>query len=222
LFKVNEEKKFNSQTIICVARLVPIKNLENLLLAWKSVEEHNNIYKLVLLGDGASFNKLKNLVKTLGLNRVEFVGAVPNDNIREHLFRADAFILPSWSESWGLVVNEAMASGLPILLSNQINAADTLLMEGINGYSFCPADANEIKEKIIQFIDLPNYTKKSMSDNSLRIIDSMSYEQMGDGLLEALHLLKSQSRKKSGLLAHLAINLWFGRYNTMGWDSVNI
>jgi glycosyltransferase involved in cell wall biosynthesis len=222
LFKFKQQKRFDNRKIICVARLVPIKNLTNLLMAWKTVEEKSDHETLVILGDGSLSTELIGLRDRLGLRRVEFVGAIPNDLIPKYLFDSDAFILPSWSESWGLVVNEAMAAGLPVLLSNKVNAAETLLIEGINGYSFSPGDVQVMSKKIIQFIHLPTAHKEKMSASSLEIISSLSYDNMGNELLATLLLLKSMPVKKKGFLSNLLINFWDGRYNTQGWDTVSV
>jgi glycosyltransferase involved in cell wall biosynthesis len=222
LFKFKQKKRFDNRRIICVARLVPIKNLENLLKAWKNVEEGNDQDTLVLLGDGSQLKDLTLLRDQMGLKRVEFVGAIPNDSIPNHLFEADAFILPSWSESWGLVVNEAMAAGLPVLLSNKVNAADTLLIEGINGYSFAPSDVKGMSDQILRFINLSADAKGRMSESSLEIINSLSYENMGNELLTTLLWLKYKPLKKKRLLSNLLINFWDGRYNTQGWDTVAV
>jgi glycosyltransferase involved in cell wall biosynthesis len=222
LFKFKQQKRFDNRKIICVARLVPIKNLTNLLMAWKTVEDESDRDTLVILGDGTLSVELVALRDELGLKRVEFVGAIPNDLIPKYLFDSDAFILPSWSESWGLVVNEAMAAGLPVLLSNKVNAAETLLVDGINGYSFSPADVKVMSEKIVQFIQLPTELKEKMSANSLEIINTLSYENMGNELLKTLLLLKSMPVKKKSFIANLLINLWDGRYNTQGWDTISV
>lgn len=220
LFKVNDQKKFNNNKIICIARLVPIKNIQNLLRAWMFVEENNDSNTLIILGDGPLLPELKDFAKSNKLNRVAFLGAIANEKIPEYLYEADAFILPSLGESWGLVVNEAMAAGLPVLLSNKINAAGTLLKGGINGYTFNPDDLGEMQEKIIDFINLSDSAKKEMSANSLKVIDSMSYENMGNELLKTIFFLKTKQNKYTSLLPYIAINLWYGRYNTLGWDRV--
>lgn len=222
LFKFKQEKRFDHKKIICVARLVPIKNLENLLKAWQHVEQNTVDDKLIILGEGGLLADLLKLQKELGLKRVEFLGSMSNDCIPQHLFNADAFILPSWSESWGLVVNEAMAAGLPVLLSNQVNAANTLLKENINGYSFYPDNVEAIGEKLQQFMQLSELEKKEMSKNSLEIISKMNYENMGSELLTTLLLLQKQINKKNRLISYLLINLWHGRYNTLGWDAIRV
>jgi glycosyltransferase involved in cell wall biosynthesis len=217
-FQPKEAKRFDNRKIICVARLVPIKNLANLLRAWKSVEDLNTGNELIILGDGNLLDELKGLTSKFGLHYVRFLGAQPNSSIPQYLMDADAFVLPSWSESWGLVVNEAMASGLPVLLSDKVNAADTLLKDGVNGFRFSPSNVSDISEKLKKFIQLSERDKKQMSENSLKIISEMSFENMGSELLETLLLLKEKRNKRIPPVAYALINLWYGRYNTLGWD----
>jgi glycosyltransferase involved in cell wall biosynthesis len=220
LFKFKGKKKFRNNKIICVGRLVPKKNVRDLLAAWKFVEQHNDSYRLVVLGDGPLLPELKAYAGSIKLNRVTFAGAAANDEIPKYLHEADAFISPSLYESWGLVANEAMAAGLPVLLSDKFNAAGTLLKDGINGYIFDPYDLEGIQKKLIDFINLPHPEKEGMSANSLKIIAGMSFDHMGNELLAAINFLKTKPSKRPWLLQNLIINLWYGRYNTAEWDKV--
>ena len=220
LFMCKERKDTGINVFICVARLVPIKNICNLLRAWKLVEKRKQNCKLVIIGDGPEFVDLNELALNMSLKRVDFLGAVDNSEIPGHFYNSSAFILPSLSESWGLVVNEAMASGLPILLSNRINASDALLKEGENGFSFDPTNVKTIAEKMLAFINLACPEKKEMCNNSLKIINSMSYEVMGEELFNALTKISKVENRKPAILAAILINIWDGRYNTSGWDKL--
>ena len=220
LFKLNKPPKFDNNKILCVARLVPIKNFENLFKAWQLVEQENPYQELAIIGDGPLRQDLKELAGSLQLKHVSFLGIIPNDEIPEYMYEADAFILSSWSESWGLVVNEAMAAGLPVLLSDKINAAATLLKNDVNGYSFSPGNIEEMKQRILQYINLSLEDKIQMSVNSLKMIDTLSYDAMGQELLTTLRLLQQTPYKNPGLIASLVIKIWRGRYNTTGWDTI--
>ncbi|WP_374951908.1 glycosyltransferase family 4 protein [Mucilaginibacter sp.] len=208
-------------TIICVARLVPVKNIDSLLKAWQKVQQHNSGYRLMIVGNGPQEEKLKQLSHNLGLITVDFVDAVNNYQLPAYLSRCDAFILPSLSETWGLVVNEAMAAGLPVLLSRTINAADDLLQTGINGYGFNPQDVDEISQVIIQFIDTDRQRKASMGKASLEIIAKFTFDKMGEQLANHLNWLAVQPPKIPGPIAVAAMKLWYGRYNTGVWDHVD-
>jgi glycosyltransferase involved in cell wall biosynthesis len=209
LFKVSGEKTFNHNTIISVARFVDIKNFENLLRAWQAVEKQNNSYKLSLIGSGPLHDKLLALTTELKLRRVEFLGIIPNKEIPDYLFKADAFVLASFTESWGLVVNEAMAAGLPVLLSRKINAAVPLLKEDENGYCFDPHNVDEIAAKILKFISLDEMSKKS---------NKMDYKNMGAELLDVLNKMAQLKPKKATFPGSVFIKYWSGGYNTTGWD----
>lgn len=220
LFRFKKKKEMNFTTITCVARLVPIKNIDNLLRAWKIIEKKRPDYKLAIIGDGPEFVSLNELTLNLGLKTIVFLGAINNSDIPTYFYNSVAFVLPSLSESWGLVVNEAMAAGLPILISNKINAANTLLEEGANGYGFEPSDIENIAGKILNFIELDLEEKIKMSNNSLEIIDRMNYENMGDELINAVYNLSHEKSKKVPAMASLLINIWQGRYNTAGWNKL--
>lgn len=220
LFKTKEKNDFNHNSLLCIARLVPIKNIDNLLKAWKIVEEKGINHKLTIIGDGPDYTSLNDLATRLNLKNVEFSGALDNKDIPPYFYNSDAFIFPSLSETWGLVVNEAMAAGAPVLLSNKVNAAHTLLKEGINGFGFDPSNINEIANAIFKYISLDVEAKKEMSSKSVEIIDMMDYENMGSGLLRALIKIKSQEFKKPQLLATLIINFWDGRYSTSSWNKL--
>lgn len=219
-FKVENKKTVDHKSIVCIARLVPIKNIDNLLRAWKIVEDSGTDYTLNIIGNGPLYESLNKLALALNLRSVKFLGAVNNNDLPLHLYNTDAFVLASYSESWGLVVNEAMAAGLPIILSNKINAGHALLQEGINGYSFNPNDVNEIANKLIQFIALDAGAKKQMSGNSLKIINTMSYQSMGQQLMAAINKLNTKKTKTAGVIANIFIKMWSGNYNTSGWDKL--
>src|ERR1700743_1760698 len=207
LFKRENKNGFDHRRIVCTARLVPIKNIDNLLRAWQPIEKANTGYRLSIIGNGPESNSLKKLSALLNLKDVGFLGAIDNKDIPPYFYNSDAFILPSLSETWGLVVNEAMAAGLPVLLSTKVNAAHTLLKENINGFGFDPLDTNEMADAILKYIRLDTEAKKSMSARSLELVDTMSYENMGLRLVDALAKINSQPFKKPGLLAALLIKM---------------
>ena len=105
-------------------------------------------------------------------------------------------------------------------ICNKINAANTLLKENDNGFSFSPGDVNNIQQKLMEFIHLSDPAKKEMSDNALKTISRMDYNNMGSELLKAISFLQAMPNKRVKLPAKIAVNLWRGRYNTNGWDNL--
>ena len=112
--------------VLCVARLSPEKGLDTLIRAAAAA---GPAVKLLLVGDGAERRSLEDLARTLDV-RVTFAGELPWDEIVDAYVASDVFALLSVSETWGVVVNEAAASGLPLILSDHVGAAPDLLRDG--------------------------------------------------------------------------------------------
>jgi len=116
--------------VLCVARLAPEKGVSVLLRAVSELEDASAV--LVVAGSGPERSPLEQLAVDLGV-RVLFAGDVDQERVRELYVAADVFALLSTWEPWGVVVNEAAASGLPLVLSEQVGAAPDLLRDGENG-----------------------------------------------------------------------------------------
>ncbi len=125
--------------VLSVARLSPEKALDTLVRAVAQAERP--CLRLVLAGDGPERRPLERLAGDLGV-RTTFLGNVVWDGVVETYAAADMFALLSRNETWAVVVNEAAACGLPLILSDQVGAAHDLLEDGVNGY-LVPADRAE-------------------------------------------------------------------------------
>jgi len=141
-FSINESEE-NAQVkkyLICVARYSKEKNLELLIRSFAKSDIQQK-YTLLLVGDGPQRSQLKNVIDTHGLkDRVVLSGWVTYIELPALYAASAAFVLPSTFEPWGLVVNEAMAAGLPIIISKECGCEPDLLEEGINGWSFNALD----------------------------------------------------------------------------------
>jgi glycosyltransferase involved in cell wall biosynthesis len=103
---------------------------------------------------------------------------------------AGAFIHPALSEPWGLVINEAMASGLPILSSNQVGAAEELLIEGETGFLFDPMDVQAISGAMHRITTLPEDRRQQMGESGRALVEKKApLYGFGNGL-KALLLQK--------------------------------
>lgn len=220
-FSSHRNKQFlNTKKIVCVARLVPIKNLETLLNCWESVEKVDVEYHLIIIGDGPEFKSLIKIKNELELKNVRFLGNQTRRTIAKILSKSVAFILPSFLEGWAMVVNEAMASGLPVLLSNRINAGHTLLKDSFNGYTFNPYNSNEITESILKYIHLSIEEKKIMSENANSEIKKYNYKFLGNQLYLAMEKIQTIKRKPLSLINFAFIKLWSGKFKTANWDTL--
>lgn len=138
--------RWRGKYFLASARFVPAKNLERLLRAFAAYREAcattEEAWQLVVLGDGGLRGELERRCLELGIDdAVHLPGFRQYDELPGFYGMAGAFVHPSVIEPWGLVVNEAMASGLPVLVSNRCGCAGTLVEEGTNGFTFDPSDS---------------------------------------------------------------------------------
>jgi len=130
-------RPFERRDFVFVGRFVDKKNLPHLIesFARYALEAGPAARRLVLVGSGPEDPRLRERVSALGLaERVEFPGFLPADAVSRILADALALVLPSVEEQWGLVVNEALAFGLPVIVSQQVGSRDALVRDGVNGH----------------------------------------------------------------------------------------
>ena len=109
-------------------------------------------WSLVLLGDGPLKSDLCRLISDLRLDAcVHLPGFKQYHELPVYYGLASAFVHASTTEQWGLVVNEAMASGLPVLVSNRCGCAQDLVKEGVNGFTFDPCNVEQLAQLMLKF-----------------------------------------------------------------------
>jgi glycosyltransferase involved in cell wall biosynthesis len=123
--------------VVSVARLVPEKAHDVLLHAIAEADDTRLV--LVLVGEGPERGRLRRLAEELGV-RLVLTGDRPWGRIVEAYVAADVFALLSEREPWAVVVNEAAACGLPLVLADRVGAAPDLLEDGANGYLVAAGD----------------------------------------------------------------------------------
>jgi glycosyltransferase involved in cell wall biosynthesis len=123
--------------VLSVGRLVPEKGFDVLLCAIAQAGDER--LRLVIAGDGPEATRLTELAEELGVP-MEIKGDLPEAALAAEYVAADIFALLSRHEPWGVVVNEAAASGLPLVLSDRVGAAYDLLRDGENGFLLTAGD----------------------------------------------------------------------------------
>ncbi len=136
----------SQRPFVVVARFVAKKNLTTAIDAYARYRadagaEGRPPRGLVLCGDGPLRAALAEQLHLLGVAGVDFRGFLPPAEVARTLAGALALLLPSVEEQWGLVVNEALALGVPVLASTRVGAADGLLRPGVSGFLADPHDA---------------------------------------------------------------------------------
>jgi len=162
-------------------------------------------WPLVLLGDGDLRAELEQLRSELGLEDcVQMPGFKQYEELPSYYANAGAFIHASTTEQWGLVVNEAMASGLPVLVSNRCGCARDLVRDGENGWSFDPANEEQMADLMLR-ISSDEERRQEMGARSREIIANWGPERFASGVKAAVEAALSAPRKKAGLLDRLIL-----------------
>lgn len=194
---------------LCACRMVPVKNLRFLLHAYADYRTKacgtavqsgpapapgagvagattRSPWDLVILGDGPEREALLALRSQLGLDHcVHMPGFKTYDEMPAYYGLASGFVLPSISEPWGLVVNEAMACGLPVLVSNRCGAAE-LVEEGVSGYTFDPSNVHQLGKLLLEIGALPYNQRMQLGQLGRAAIAEWGPGRFAAGLREAV------------------------------------
>jgi len=182
---------------VTVCRFVPEKNLVAAIEAYAQYRRRvSDPWDWVLCGDGPLRTKISDARDRLGLQQnVTLAGFLQFHDLPAYYSRAAAFWLPSVREPWGLVVNEAMACGLPVVVSNAAGCVPDLVEEGGNGWSFDPNSVSGMAEALMRMHSLHPSARRAMGDRSLRIIAEWDLDRFAEALWEAAMLAVDRFRQ---------------------------
>ena len=172
---------------VYVGRLSEEKNVDSLLTEWVRYRADGGAWSLVLVGDGpAAAHLKKQAAESEFASDVHFAGLKGVNELPRYYAGAKAFVLPSTREPWGLVVNEAMACGLPVVVSSRCGCADDLVYAGRNGFVFDPAVPGELSQCLRRMESASADEREAMGAQSSRIISQYSPEHFGEEIA-AIH-----------------------------------
>jgi glycosyltransferase involved in cell wall biosynthesis len=202
-FEIRKKYGLPENYFLASARFIEKKNLPTLIRAYaayrqKSEASGNPPWDLVLLGDGPLREALNSQLSTLNLHRhVRLPGFKQYDELPGYYALAKAFIHSSTTEQWGLVVNEAIASGLPVIVSERCGCVPELV--GGNGFTFDPLNENELTARLSEMASLSDYDLERLREASRRIAARFGPELFGKGLEGAVRMAIENTQKKFGV-----------------------
>jgi glycosyltransferase involved in cell wall biosynthesis len=187
--------KAQISNFIFVGRLIEEKNIYRLLRAFKICQFTNNRIGLTLIGTGIQEKSIRDYTISNNIKNIDLAGFKQPKDIANYFSNAICLILPSIYETWGLVVNEAMAAGLPVLVSRACGCAPDLVQEGINGFTFDPYDVDGLARLMVRMssgeVDL-----QAMGRASRKIIADWTPEVFAENLFKALEAAREAKRSK--------------------------
>jgi len=159
-FRAKENYSSSPSRLIHVGRLGYEKNIDVIIHAFPEIIKKHQLITLDIYGDGPAMISLRNLTRELGLRKyIKFHGFLPYENLNSVYLAHDIFVTASTIETQGLVILEAMASGLPVIGVRKYAIPD-LVLNGKNGYVVAPFNVNQMARAIMRLLGNPCLCKK--------------------------------------------------------------
>lgn len=186
-------------------RFLKKKNLFRLFDAFALYRKklNNKKWQMIVLGDGSLRPQLEEHMKNLQLEEIlHLPGFKQYNELPSYYAQAGVYIQPSTTEQWGLTVNEAMASGLPVLVSQKCGCAPDLVHDGYNGYTFDPYDTEQLSDLMLK-VSSDSCNRKKMGQASQKIINHWSSESFAAALAKSA---------ETALTTPLPENNWYAKF----------
>lgn len=170
---------------LLAGRLVAAKGVRPLLAAWRSLDAPlRRDWTLLAVGDGPLRPELEAAARDAEPGEIVCAGAIAASNMAEFYAGADLLLFPSLGDPWGLVVNEALACGVPALCSKLAGCADDLMRHGENGWTFDPLDAGDFASALARALSCADLAR--MGERGRETVKRFTPEEMADGLRKAV------------------------------------
>lgn len=150
----------------------------------RMVKEQYGKCNVLILGSGFLENQMIHLLKSYNLD-YSCPGFINQEELPNYYAQAKLFLFPTRNDPWGVVVNEAMASGMPVITCDNAGVANDLVIDGVNGYVL-PLKEQVWVNKILEIFSSPNEYKR-LSDNAIARVQKYSFENGAKGIIEAIN-----------------------------------
>ncbi|SRR6266542_2771516 len=174
-----------------VSKLLPGKRPMDLLLAFERLGAGSSEAALAFVGSGEQEQALRDHIASQQIQNIYFFGFRNQSELRKFYSAADLFVFPSERESWGLVLNEAMCAGLPVIVSHAVGSGADLVQAGQNGFLFEAGNVDELTNCLRELLKSPDLRMR-MGTRSREIIKDWDLESCVRGIREALTYVKPQ------------------------------
>lgn len=172
----------NKKTVLSIGQFIPRKGFDVLLEAWKELDKD---FQLVIIGGGDEEKKYLEIIKESQLQHVKIIGFRQKSEVFKYYKASELFVLPTREDIWGLVINEAMACGLPVITTEKCLGGVELLKNEVNGKIVSINNSSEIVKGVKCIFNSDEYNK--MSYANLDIIRKYTVEQVIIAHIEAIN-----------------------------------
>lgn len=175
-----------AQTVfIFVGRLERYKGIEDLLKAFDALNSNHPETALLVVGDGSERSRV---VAAAGSNAsIRYLGRLDYERVIQAYNCADVAVVPSLNEPWGLVVNEAMAVGLPVIASDRVGCVDDLVRHGKTGLIYDAGSVEDLGQSMLNLLQAPQ-KRSAMGLAGRRLISGWTLELQAQKIVAAWDL----------------------------------
>ncbi len=157
-------------TFLYVGRVIPHKNVKMAIESFIAAFGESDSALFRIVGEGSSLQELKREYESR--RNIRFEGAKHADELIDAYHTSHALVLPSLYEPWGLVVNEALSAGLPVLASKRVGAIYDLVEQKETGFTFDPENVTDLAEKMKRVAEDPALYKR-FSENAVSLMQNV-------------------------------------------------
>lgn len=165
------------KVLFSVGQMIPRKGFDLLLKSMVGVPQGVSLY----IAGGEPTNEMMDIIKENNLANIHFIGFKSKNELFEFYQASDFFVFPTREDIWGLVVNEALANGLPVIGSDESNAVIQLIKNGYNGFTFKSEDISSLNQILSGIKEL---STGDYSENAIESINNWDYINMAKQHIE--------------------------------------
>lgn len=165
--------------VLCVGQFIHRKGIDVLIKAAKQFSKNTGVYVV----GGTAPQEYIELAR--GMDNIHFVSFKLKDELKKYFMAADVFVLPTRNDIWGLVINEAMSLGLPVVTTDKCIAGIELVKDGFNGFIVPVDNEDAVADKVCQIIE--GKTDSVMGQNALEVISDYTFNGMADAHIKVFN-----------------------------------
>lgn len=179
--------------VMCVARFIPKKGIDVLLRAFAGLSRQDTAL-VIVGGNGTVYDSVLSGMEDEIRSHVYFPGFMGKQKLAQYYRASDVFVLPTHHDAWGLVINEAMANGLPIITTDKCGAGLEIIQDGENGFLVKDNDEAGLKNKINSLIDNKEL-RQYISENNIKVAHQYTIETMVKDHIKHFKALQKVGKK---------------------------
>lgn len=189
---VKKYPAFDNNALISVGRMSHEKGIYDLLQVFEMIHRRNENTILHIVGDGEEYEQVAAQIKERKLeNAVVLHGFQNKEYIYRLLPRTSLYVMTSYTESFGIVLLEAMSCGVPCIAYSSAQGAHEIIEDGENGFLIQNRDCKKMQEKVCELLDNKEELHR-LSKNALKTADMFSYDKTKEAWLELMKKIANE------------------------------